>query len=209
MLHTLAPFNLPQQQISVNDTSNLLMGNAIHTGQWIYTNDKTLRVMALQSEHPPHIKTIKLFPRRLQKDLSCSPRRITDWQEGQTLAFIFDFLAPNESIQYRIFFQSSVAEFPLGAFPPKLLDEKPIDIAIISAALSDKIPQYPIPLLEYLKPQTIILNHWDNFFKPRHKPTQPISSQDLQSFISRIKEIMPPSTKIILPTIGSNHNFPQ
>ncbi len=53
-------------------------------GQWIYNQSRTVRFMAIESEHAPHIMGLKVLPKGpYQKRLKRLPRTVFGWVEGE------------------------------------------------------------------------------------------------------------------------------
>ncbi|MBI1287835.1 MAG: hypothetical protein GC178_09670 [Flavobacteriales bacterium] len=181
--HILSWYNLPQPLIVANDS----LGSAEKEGKWIYDADSTLRVMALQSQHPPHFAGINLMNKRYTEDVRTEPVMMKDWQEGKTMAFLVDWLE-GDSITYRIYFSGSLAKAPFGMFPKKLLDEHPVDDLFISAALFDDFEKAPKPIIDLCKPKRVILMHWENFFRSKEKEVKALNEKELEELITRLQK---------------------
>lgn len=68
------------------------MGTRETPGPWFYSQSGTMRIMALKSSHAPHFMGIKLMQGKHKKALDALPWHAFKWKEGQSLAFVFDFL---------------------------------------------------------------------------------------------------------------------
>lgn len=94
-------------------------------GQWIYNQDRTIRFMAIESEHAPHFAGMKLLPEGpYDKDLKHLPRTVFGWVEGQTYAYLIDFLNEQGNIAFRVHYQDAASTPPLG-FVPDLPAKRP------------------------------------------------------------------------------------
>ena len=98
-----------------------VMGDAQKAGQWFSAGPR-IRVMALKSMHAPIIWGISFFEGDYAAPLTQLPKRASGWLEGQTLAYLIDFLgADGKTVEYRIHYQDAASERMLG-FPPPLGD---------------------------------------------------------------------------------------
>ncbi|HIB77646.1 MAG TPA: MBL fold metallo-hydrolase, partial [Flavobacteriales bacterium] len=84
MVHTMAPAKPKQKLISMNQ----IAGSAFNLGQWVYSANNRVRVMAFLSEHPPHFGNIILFKNPIYKDLKHVPAKTRKWKCGQTLSYL-------------------------------------------------------------------------------------------------------------------------
>ena len=180
--HILAYYDLPQQSFAVND----LLGNAQKEGFWVYSADESIRVMAFESQHPPHFAGINLMSKRYTEDLVAEPLMMKDWQEGKTLAFLVDFLE-EDTVAYRMYFSSSLAKAPWGLLPKQLIEERAVDDVFISAALYDDFDKAPRPVIDLCKPRRVILMHWENFFRSKEKEAKALNNAELQKLIGKLE----------------------
>ena len=104
---------------------------------------------------------------QIDQPLPEPPDRVLDFKEGQNFNYLIDLLDEAGRPVFRIFSNAGAACDAGVGFPPKeLLHEKPVDLLLICGASFNIAKNYPQPLLEYLKPQTLFVVHWENFFKP-------------------------------------------
>lgn len=192
--HLLSFYKLRQPLVVVNDS----MGTENTLGQWHYSVDSTMRTMAFKSLHPPHIAGINFLKKRYAEDLVAEPTLVSDWQEGQTLSFMVDWLE-DSVVAYRMFFMSSMAKAPYGLFPKVLLDEHGIDDLFIGSSGSTEYASYPGPVVELCKPKRIFLIHWENFLRKKDEPFKAIDAKGLESMTKSLKEKCPSETTIITP----------
>lgn len=143
-------------------------------GKWVMTSP-SIRVLPIRSEHAPHLKVgpVKIhlmqgrlkegyFKEELKTDSSRTKKNA--WREGCVYSFLIDFLK-GDSVEYRIFVQTSSTHYPVGQPPPELLKEKPVDIALVCLASANTVKPYPIEMLQDLKPKATIFIHWEDFFE--------------------------------------------
>ncbi|MCJ8169940.1 MBL fold metallo-hydrolase [Atopomonas sediminilitoris] len=175
------------------------MADGRQAGQWFYSPQKRVRIMALKSEHAPHFMGIKFLQGSVDEDLTELPKTVWGWPEGQTVAFLIDLLDATGEVRYRIHYQDAASTPPLG-LPPQLLgDVKPVDVAILCVGAWDQVPAYPQVLLKRLKPRMAVLGHWEDFFgnDPRHP--QGLRLQDIQGMVRVTRENLPAGATLKLP----------
>ncbi|WP_156152519.1 MBL fold metallo-hydrolase [Flammeovirga sp. OC4] len=147
--------------------------------QWIYVNDK-MRILFIQSGHGPHFRL--LFTFHFHKGQGHKIKGYTNpsleskankWKEGDTYSFLIDFIDkdPNTGhiiINERLFIQSSPSYPSLGYPPKEILDERKVDTAIIGGASFNYIKgeEYPYKIIKYLDAKTLVICHWEDFFRP-------------------------------------------
>jgi hypothetical protein len=192
--HLLAYYKLAQPSVIVNNQ----MGTDSTLGKWIYSADSTMRTMAFKSLHPPHIAGINFLKKRYSADLVAEPLLISDWQEGQTLSFMVDFVEGN-SISYRMFFMSSMAKSPFGLFPKSILKEHGVDDLFIGSSGKNEFESYPKPVVDLAKPKRIFLIHWENFFRSKDKPFKALDEKSLDEMKAALGRHCAAATEIIIP----------
>ncbi len=192
--HLLAYYTMQQPIVVVNDS----MGTEHALGEWHYSVDSTMRTMAFKSLHPPHIAGINFLKKRYNEDLVAEPTLVSDWQEGQTVSFMVDWLE-DSAITYRMFFMSSMAKFPFGLFPKNLLDDHGIDDLFIGSSGTTEYASYPGPVVELCKPKRIFLIHWENFLRRKDEPFKAIDAKGLESMKASLLEKCSSETQIITP----------
>ncbi|WP_271408085.1 MBL fold metallo-hydrolase [Pseudomonas sp. Q1-7] len=164
------------------------------------------RFMAIESQHAPHFAGIDLLPGSYGADLDDLPTYVRAWREGTTLAWLVDLLDEQGEPVYRIHYQDSASNPPYG-FPPILQDGKGVDAAIICAASTDQVAQYPDALLKVLKPRLLLIGHWEDFFGNDPERPQLIRLQGHQQveLAGRLRKAYPntvmpyPLTEVALP----------
>jgi hypothetical protein len=193
--HILRGFDVPDDSIG---TLNAGAASRWSTGRWNELDD--VRFMAIESEHAPHGFGIKLYGGEIREDLDRPPRRATGYREGQTFAFLIDFLDPDGSVAFRIHYQDSASSTPLG-HPPILPadDRRSVDVAIVCAASFSQVQGYPEGILRATDPRYVVLGHWEDFFISQEKPTRPVPMTDVAEFITRTERVLPKSTRWVLP----------
>jgi len=173
--HTLAPFELPLQWTVANE----LAANPTTVGTWIRNANGRIRIMPIASSHPNHWAFIHLYPHAVGEDRSRHPQRAAHYQEGRSFAFLIDFLAPDDSIAHRVFAQTSSNGFPSGSFPREILDEKSVDIAIVSMDSCKEKARGKPSIIDYVDPSEVFFGHWDSFFRRKDQTPHEVMKVNL------------------------------
>lgn len=141
------------------------MGTHLRPGVWTSPQGSRIRFMALKSEHAPHLlRRVSFIPRRVPPLRATAPERPWEWQEGQTLAYLVDFLDEEGRVVFRLHYQDSASEPPLGLIPPLPERERaPLDLALLTAASFSQVSGYPDSLVAAARPRHVILGHTDDF----------------------------------------------
>lgn len=173
----------------VNDSA----GDQQTVGRWLRYGDG-VRVMALRSQHAPHFDGYTLYAGTRDEPLEEPPRWATEWLDGRTYAYLVDFLAGEDSVAFRVYYQDAVVAPPWGFAPEELIEEHPVDVAILVPATFDQVDWHPEALIENLRPRRVILGHWEDFFvqlddaleATEMSESDPIRLTDLGHFVNRL-----------------------
>ena len=157
------------------DEVNDIAGDQKTVGAWLRYGTG-VRIMALRSFHAPHFEGYTLYKGTRVRSLAQEPRWATEWLDGTTHAYLIDFLNVDESIAFRIYYQDAVSSPPLGFAPEHTVRERPIDVAILVPATFDQVDWHPEAFVENLRPQRVLLGHWENFFTSPVSPADPLSN---------------------------------
>jgi len=182
-------------------------------GKQYYTADKTIRVTPILSAHAPHLFwNIKFFKgegkTHHKYTSSLSKSRSDWWKEGMPFSYLFDYLDESGNIEFRIFIQTS-ATTPFKGFMPKaLLEQHPVNLAMLGAASFDYVDNYPDTLLNYINPERLIICHWEDFFvNYNRKNKKKVRFTNIKKYLYRVNEIYPWKVdgieKFILPKPGT------
>jgi hypothetical protein len=102
---------------------------------------------------------------------SSLPRRARGWKEGQTLAFLIDFLDSAGNVAYRFYYQDTPFAPPYFHSIRNLvrlgLDPAPreVDMAILCVATANFAKNYFQKVDRNLRARHYLLTHWEDFFK--------------------------------------------
>jgi hypothetical protein len=146
-------------------------------GRWFYSSDRGFRFMAIRAGHAP---TFNLWKRgytfasgTVAADMDRLPRTADGWKLGEPYAFMIDVMdADGRTAVFRIYFEDAPSAPPLGFPPPELLDERPVDLAVICGATSSNVPATPDSLLTILRPAAVMVTHWESFFRSPALPPE-------------------------------------
>lgn len=203
MANTLMPA-VPAERIHV---MNDLMGNISKPGEWVYSHSGRIRIMALESFHAPHFMGMKFMQGTYDEPQESLPWHAFGWKEGQTLAFLIDFLDQNKEPAYRIFYQDSASQEPLGLVP-ELDDQKDIDIAILCPASFSQVDNYPESIVKNTQAKHFILGHWEDFFANDLSGEQRfVRNTNQDEFIERLNTVLPAGSDWTLPALFSIQYF--
>lgn len=148
-----------------------------------------LRVWSILSEHsaqfvlPGALKLLFPHPVHLWRGeplepATTPPKRPSDWPEGTTLAYVFDFMRDgagsddawnSPAVAFRAYYQDSAARAPFGVPPPlaRPSGQAGVDLALLCVGGSKQVPGEPKLILTSLKPRFAVGSHWEDFFNPR------------------------------------------
>lgn len=168
-------------------------------GQW-YSLSSHLRIFPIKSEHAPHLGPWVIGSGNVVKPLSRLPADALDWQAGVNVSYLLDLLDDEKKPVYRVFMQTSSSSAPNGLAPDEVLDDgKAVDMVVLCAANYDKMEHYPEYLLERMRPQRVVLVHWERFWTP-YEPGQasPLPGLDLDKLYQRIHGVLPQADVSVL-----------
>ena len=204
MKHAIQPAVSEQRIHALNE----LMGTADTPGSWIYSRSGRIRIMPLRSAHAPHFMGITLMQGQYSAARQTLPWHAFGWKEGQTMAYLIDFLsADSRQPVFRIFYQDSASQAPAGLVPP-LGDGKSIDIAILCAASFAQIKNYPESVMHNTQAGHFIIGHWEDFFaNDLSKPQRFVRAIDQDEFMRRFRLALPHNSSWALPGLFSVQYF--
>jgi hypothetical protein len=152
-----------------------------------------VRVMGFCSMHPPQIAGIFHFGIGSIDDDQCAvPAAASGWLEGQTLAYLIDFLDDAGSPTFRVFYQDAPTNPPIGHVPPPILADKAVDLAILCVGSYDAVQNQPGDVIASLAPRFAVSGHWEDFFQPVDSAPQPIPLLNVPTYVQRAETALPP-----------------
>ena len=165
-----------------------IAGTVEEEGEWIGLSPG-VRVMPLYSHHAAHFEGYNLYQGALSRPLDGEPRWASEWLDGETYAFLIDFLAPDGGVDFRVYYQDAVCAAPRGLAPESVIRERPVDVAIIVPATFDQVEWHPEGLIQNLEPRSVILGHWENFFRSPDGDTRSVVLTDMRQFQARLDRV--------------------
>ena len=182
-----------------------LAGDVEHAGTWIPLTP-TLRVMPLRSHHAAHFDGYTLYKGSTDRPLDEEPTRADEWLDGPSYAFLVDFLHGDGSVAFRVYYQDAVAAPPRGLAPASLMEDRPVDVAILVPATFDQVDWHPEAAVLNLRPRWVLLGHWENFFVPPAPPSRSVMLTDMGHFQDRLDRAH--GGESWRPEIGTRFRFP-
>lgn len=195
--------------VSVSEDGDPARGRT--PGRWVSSPDGLVRFMPLASTHAPHLFGFVKFVSwgRLTEDVDAPPSVPAFWPEGETLAFLIDFLGPDKkTIELRIYYQDAASRPGTGIVPELTgSDIAPVDVAILCVAGFSQVPDNPEHILSNVKPRRIVGGHWEDFFLwPGRNPVRSAPGTSVEDFIRRARAISPAPIYMVEP--GTMLSFP-
>lgn len=179
-------------------------GTRDRVGEWIYTEDRRFRFMALNARHAPAVKRLgrdfHFAGGRLSKDLTTLPVSASGWKLGEPYAYLIDVLVPGATVSvFRIYYQDAPSDPPYG-FPPGVsLRERGVDLAVVCAATSTYLDYVPDSLLKVLAPRNVMVTHWESLFRRGTLSVHFNAAWDVDNFIARITRGLPQGSRWAMP----------
>ena len=174
-------------------------------GQWIYTAGGRIRFMAIATVHNDHIPGLHLMQGKVRPGLKRVPRSAWRWKEGEILAYLIDFLGPDQKrIDFRIYYADVAPPGDTG-LPPTLeeADQHRIDLALLALSLQWVSPGYPVVFLQAHQPRLVIGGHWESIFRNPARGPRRLRASDIETFAQVVTAHLPPDGKWSLANPGS------
>ncbi len=186
------------------------------TGIWVYNANATVRFMAIASHHAPNLHGITIAKGTVEKPLRRAPRKSGGMKEGETLAYMIDFLNPffPDEVDFRIYYQDA-AEPPMPFHTLRhntMGGARHIDLAILCVASFKEAPgdHYPETAKQVLQPTHFLLSHWENFFLPWSSAVPDLRAvpfTDPREFTQRLQNARPHGATWTMPTPGKTLTY--
>jgi L-ascorbate metabolism protein UlaG (beta-lactamase superfamily) len=180
-------------------------------GRWFPSERASVRFMPLRSTHAPHFAGRKIVPwwsvDERQTALPCCPYW---WKEGETYAYIIDFLDGQGRVEFRIYYQDTAARPGTGVAPVfEGADAARVDVAILCVAAFHQVDGNPEHILTNLQPRHVIGGHWEDFIfrSYRGRPVRPVPGTSMEEFHRRARALSP-GRAIYLPEPGQTVFIP-
>ena len=186
------------------------MGTDQMQGKWTQASPR-IRFMPLKSEHAPIFLHLKFYEGTYTEPLKEIPTRAGGWREGQTLAYLIDFLsADGKTVEFRVHYQDAASTAPLG-FPPQFNppDQRRVDLAFVCVPGFNQVEKYPEKIVERLKPRYVVMIHWENFFQllpDNASELRLVPTENAALFIERLTKVIPADAQF-MPAPGTWMRF--
>jgi hypothetical protein len=177
-------------------------------GRWLYNRNNTIRIMPIKSDHAPHFMGIKVMSGKYEQALTELPSTAYGWKEGQTYAYVIDFLDNQQQPVYRIHYQDAASNSPDGLMPV-MADSKAVDMAILCVAAFHQVDDYPEAILQQTQPGMIVMGHWEDFFGNNISDNSSVDNQqnavkgvrmtNIGDFIQRVDAVKADGATALLP----------
>ena len=154
-------------------------------GSWVQVPGSHVRMLAMCSMHPAQVGPFHFGEGSIDADQCALPRAASGWLEGQTLAFVIDFLDDAGAPVFRVFYQDAPTDAPIGLVPPAVLGTTPVDVALLCVGSNDAVENQPTAIIDNLSPRFVLSGHWEDFFQPRSAAPQPIPLLDVDGYVAR------------------------
>lgn len=158
-------------------------------GDWLQVTPH-VRLKAFCSMHPAQVGPYHFGAGAIDTDQCALPEAASGWLEGQTLAFLIDFLDDAGHPAYRVYYQDAPTDAPIGHVPDSVLAAKQVDVALLCVGSSDAVADQPGAILANLQPRFALSGHWEDFFQPVGS-TAPIPLLDVDGYVQRAEMAMP------------------
>ena len=192
MLNLLASWPLRGRLRSVEGTA----GDSAREGTWIYPKaegphathtraDSTVRFMALRARHPAHYLLpprtrgwslpLHVYRREQREPATEYPATAWEWAEGESFAFVIDFLDERGTVLFRTHYADTPA-WGANGMPPRSLGR--FDLAALCVGGSNTVAgedSIPTAMLRRIQPRYAFLIHWEDFFVPQTADPRPLS----------------------------------
>jgi len=184
---------------------NEVAGDQKTAGTWLSFGPH-VRIMALWSHHAPHFDGYTLYRGTRDTPRAEEPEWATEWVEGQSFSYLIDFMASDDSVAFRVYYQDAVSPPPSGFAPDAVMEERPVDVAILVPSTFDQVEWHPEAFIENLRPRWVLLGHWEDFFRPMDAETRSIRLTDLGHFEGRLERVF--DGEWWRPEKGTEFRFP-
>jgi L-ascorbate metabolism protein UlaG (beta-lactamase superfamily) len=182
-------------------------------GRWqdVAGTEGRVRVQAFCSRHPPQVlHAIRFWPGCQGRDLPRPPSRADDYPEGETLAFLVDFMENGRPV-FRVYYQDAPVSRPVGWVRQDLIAERPVDLALLCTGNFDAVRRPEEVVTANLGARQVVLHHWEDFFDPStQRRLAPIPGCDVERFRKAlVRELGGDATRVHVLAPGVLRNFPR
>ena len=181
LVHQYAASPLPRPQVGVDDH----VATVSRRGRAYTVAGGRIRILPILSGHPPQYLFVHLYRRHLKRDARRPPTRAGHFQEGLTLAWMIDFM-DGERVANRVYVQTSSTGWPAGWVPQSVLDEHPVDLAVLAMDCARIKARGDRSIIDFLAPKRVLFCHYEDFFRPKSRPPREGVKVNLQKLRSAL-----------------------
>ncbi len=210
--HILAAAGIEETRQILNPYNSQVSNSEKDSYDRFLIADGQIRITPILSEHAPHFAGVKILSsKKIDKEVKRFPRKVSQLPEGDNYNFLIDFLDENGEIKFRIFSNAGSACTAGVGFPEsEILAEKEVDVLLLCVANYNQVKGYPEALIEEIQPRHIILNHWENFFRPIEKLQRrpaTVPATNVRKLIQELEAWENPNLNFTLPQPGTELIF--
>jgi len=130
-----------------------------------------VRVLPIASSHADHFAGYHYAPGEVVAPWTTwNDKGHPDMREGLPFAFLVDFLDADGSPAFRLHYQDTASDAPLGFPPPEAIAERPVDLAVTCMPSSWRARDYPRGVLERTRAAHVLVLHYEDFFRTLDRP---------------------------------------
>ena len=159
-------------------------------GRWIDVS-ATVRIRALCSRHSPQFLRFPPTWRGCDAPVNGPPRKASQWPIGDTLAYLIDFMEGGRPV-FRVYYQDSPTDREFGHVAKELIDDKPVDLALLNAGGFNQVDDFPESIIASTRPRYVLFGHWEDFLRTQERPLRPLWMYDFKQLADRAAALAPP-----------------
>ena len=174
-------------------------------GSWVRVPGTHIRFTPIATVHNDHLPHVQFMKGEWLAGLKRLPKWSMHWKEGETLAYLIDFMDNQmETVRFRVYY-SDVAPPDGAGLPPVevMMDEHPIDLALLCVGLWKVSKGYPAPFLTAHQPRLVIAGHWESIFRNPAKGPKRLFNSDLKTFATVADSLVINDNQWLLANPGS------
>lgn len=162
-------------------------------GEWITPSTGPWRFKAVAWQHARNFPGITFSAGDQSAPTIALPRTASGWKMGPVYAWTLDLRDGLGGTSCRVIMQDAAASPAVVARASAIWNSERragATLALITAANFDRVQQNPDTLLALLKPQHVLLGHWEEFFRSPEKSWRLVRGIEGQQLIDRVRAKM-------------------
>ena len=159
-------------------------------GEWIEPTDGPWRFKAMAWQHAPNLPGMTLSSGDAPTPLERLPRKASNWKMGRVYAWTLDMRDGVGGTACRVIMQDAAAAPMVVARAAAVWSTEQhagATLALITAANFDRVKDNPETLLSLLRPQHVLLGHWEDFFRSPEKSWRLVRGIDGRALVDRVQ----------------------